>query len=85
VCVPHRPSALPVPWEEVLNGAGTGGSDSGHGTPDADEYDMRLGQLQVRRLFVWTLNGLAASNSCPWIIMYYRCHTSCMYFYSTQV
>lgn len=57
VCVPHRPSTLPVPWEEVLNGGG-GGSESGQATPDADEYDMRLGQLQVRQRTVTSCNPL---------------------------
>lgn len=61
MCVPHRPSTLPVPWEEVLSGGGAG-SESGQATPDADEYDMRLGQLQVwqplQRMVSKDLTGL---------------------------
>ncbi len=42
VCVPHRAPALPPPWEEA-------GSDDGRGGPDADDFELRLSQLQVSR------------------------------------
>ena len=41
VCVPHRVQALPPLWEDAV-------SDSGRATPEADDYEMRLGQLQVQ-------------------------------------